>query len=68
VRAAVSEDWRALKYASDELKNDRSIVLSAANQNGRALEYASDEMKMIVRLSWLQSLNMAFYLSLFLRN
>ena len=36
----------ALKYASDELKNDRTVVLEAVKlSNGLALEYAFDELK-----------------------
>ena len=35
----------ALKYASDELKGDRDVVLAAVTQNGHALKYASDELK-----------------------
>merc|ERR1712070_376578 len=35
----------ALKFASEELKNDRSVVLAAVMQRGTALMYASEEMK-----------------------
>lgn len=46
VLAAVARDGRALEYASDELKNDREIVLAAVKQtHGRALEHASDELR-----------------------
>ena len=34
-----------LKYASDELKNDRAIVLAAVRQSHRALQFASDALK-----------------------
>ena len=32
-------------YASDELKNDREMVLAAVNKNGAYLRYVSDEFK-----------------------
>ena len=35
----------ALKYAADELKKDREIVLAAVKNDGLALEYAADELK-----------------------
>ena len=34
-----------LKYASDNLKKDKDIVLTAVRKNGSALEYASEELK-----------------------
>lgn len=42
---AVAQNWRALQYASEELKKDKEVVLAAVAQDGRALEYASDEVK-----------------------
>jgi len=45
VLAAVSENGRALRFAADELRNDRRIVLEAAKQDGRAFLYASDELQ-----------------------
>ena len=42
---AVAQNGCALEYASDELKNDKEVVMIAVAQNGWALEYASDEMK-----------------------
>ena len=35
----------ALKYASPELKNNLSIVLTAVSDNGMALQFASPELK-----------------------
>ena len=35
----------ALKYASDELKDDKEIFLAAVTQDGSALLHASDELK-----------------------
>ena len=32
--AAVSHDGRALRYASDELKNDPEVVLAAVKKSG----------------------------------
>ena len=37
--------WRALKWASDDLKGDREIVLTAVSQCWPALEWASDDLK-----------------------
>ena len=44
VLSAVTEDGPALKYASDEMKND-AVVLVAVAQNYRALDYASDNLR-----------------------
>jgi hypothetical protein len=41
----VQQNGLALEYASDDLKNDREVVLAAVQQNGLALEYASDDLK-----------------------
>jgi hypothetical protein len=35
----------ALRYKSDKLKDDSSIVFAAVSQNGLALQFASQEMK-----------------------
>lgn len=35
----------ALKYASEALKNNRSVVLAAVNQRGTSLMYASEELR-----------------------
>jgi len=43
--AAVSQDGRALQFASDDLKADKEVVLAAVAQNGSALQFASDELK-----------------------
>jgi hypothetical protein len=45
ILTAVSNDSRALQYASEELKADKEFVLAAISQDGRALEYASPELK-----------------------
>ena len=37
--------WQALQWASDDLKGDREIVLTAVSKEGRALEWASDDLK-----------------------
>ena len=34
-----------IKVASEELKNDREIVLTAVSKNSGALQYASEELK-----------------------
>ena len=38
-------DGSALQYASEDLKHDREIVLTAVTQSGWALEYASEDLK-----------------------
>ena len=43
--AAVSKYGYNLQYASDELKNDKEVVLASVNKDGDALEFASDELK-----------------------
>ena len=43
--AAVTQNGNALQYASDELKNDKDVVLAAVTQNGNALGYASAELR-----------------------
>ena len=35
----------ALQHASEELRNDREVVLAAVKQNGKALELASEELR-----------------------
>jgi hypothetical protein len=35
----------ALKYASEELKNEQSIVVTAIILNGEALQFASHQLK-----------------------
>ena len=42
---AVAQDGRALRFASDAMKNDKEVVMVAVAQDGRALEYASDALK-----------------------
>ena len=40
----------ALNYASDELRNNREIVLASVQQDGLALQYASNELKQDLEL------------------
>ena len=42
---AVTHNGRALKYASDELRSDREVVMSAVSCDAWALEFASDELR-----------------------
>eukprot|EP00633_Aureoumbra_lagunensis_P007106 CAMPEP_0197310008 /NCGR_PEP_ID=MMETSP0891-20130614/8633_1 /TAXON_ID=44058 ORGANISM="Aureoumbra lagunensis, Strain CCMP1510" /NCGR_SAMPLE_ID=MMETSP0891 /ASSEMBLY_ACC=CAM_ASM_000534 /LENGTH=39 /DNA_ID= /DNA_START= /DNA_END= /DNA_ORIENTATION= len=39
----MKKDGLALKYAANEHKSDREVVLTAVKQNGHALKYAADE-------------------------
>ena len=44
--AAVKQNWRALRFASAELKGDREVVMTAVRQRGAfALRFASEELK-----------------------
>ncbi len=45
VLAAVVQDGRALRHASEEYKGDREVALAAVQQCGDALEYASEELE-----------------------
>lgn len=42
---ALQQDGLVLVHASDELRNDREVVLTAIRQNGLALKYASAELQ-----------------------
>lgn len=42
---AVKQNGEALIFASDELKNDKEVVMAAVKQNGEALKYASRRLK-----------------------
>jgi hypothetical protein len=42
---AVNQNGTSLKYASDRLKDDESIVMVAVQNRGYALIYASDRLK-----------------------
>lgn len=41
----VAKDYKALAFASDNLKNDYDIALAAVNQNGTAIKIISDKFK-----------------------
>ena len=45
IMKAVKQYRDALRYASEELKNDREFMLKAVKQNGGALKYASEELR-----------------------
>lgn len=45
VMIACERHGYALKFASEELKNNRSVVFAAVNQRGTALMYASEELR-----------------------
>lgn len=45
VLQAVTQNWRALKRASPQVKGDREIALTAVRQNGVALGYVSAELR-----------------------
>ena len=53
----MSQNWRALKWAPDDHKGDREIMLNAVSQEGGALNLASDELKGdrlsgVIRANW----------------
>ena len=39
---ALSKSGESLRYASEELKNNKNVVLAAVTNDGGALQYASD--------------------------
>ena len=41
----MTQDGKALKCASEEMRGDRAIVLAAVKHNGSALQFASDALK-----------------------
>ena len=43
--AAVTQNGRALFYASSELRGDKEVVMAAVTQAGCALDYASDDLR-----------------------
>jgi hypothetical protein len=43
--AAVQQDGRAFRDASEGLRGDRQMVLAGVQQNGRALRDASEELR-----------------------
>ena len=43
--AEVSNNGRALQYASEELKADKEVVMAAVTNDGLALQYASEELR-----------------------
>ena len=43
--APTNQDWRALQYASEEMKGDRELCMAAVAQDWRALQWARDEVK-----------------------
>ena len=45
MKAAVTKNGMALKFASEELRADPEIVAAAVAENGRALEFSSEKTK-----------------------
>ena len=46
LKAQISQNWRALRDASEEMKGDRQVVMTAVSlTDGNALQYATEEMK-----------------------
>jgi len=43
--ARVKKTGWALRYASDELRSDREVVMEAVQKRSEALEYASPELQ-----------------------
>ncbi|MFZ4413591.1 MAG: DUF4116 domain-containing protein [Bacteroidales bacterium] len=41
----LSEDGWQLQYTSDEIKNNRELVIIAVTENGDAIQFSSDELK-----------------------
>ena len=53
----VRQNGYALEYASEELRNDREVVLEAVKQDDWALRYASDELQNEIRQKIQQFIN-----------
>ena len=45
MRPSGRQNGDALRFASEEQKRDREIVMEAVRQHGRALKHASEELK-----------------------
>jgi len=44
-KAAIKNDYRAIQFASPELKEDEEVILAAVMTDGRLLQYASPELR-----------------------
>ena len=42
---AIGQNGCALRWAAEDLRADRDLVLAAVRQNGRALQYASNNLQ-----------------------
>jgi hypothetical protein len=42
---AVKKDGHSFGYASDELKNNKDVVIEAVKNNGHSLQFASEELR-----------------------
>ena len=59
--AAVQQYGYALQNASDELKGNKEIVLTAVQENGMSLQFASHELKAVEDiLAAVQEIDQAF--------
>merc|ERR1711904_417330 len=45
VLAAVQETGHALRYSSEDIQANESVVLAAVQQNGHAIRYASEDVR-----------------------
>jgi predicted RNA-binding protein (virulence factor B family) len=50
---AVKQDGNSLKYTSEELQNDKQVVLEAVKQYGSSLYYASEELQNDKEVVWI---------------
>ena len=48
----MSEDGRALRYATEALKGDREVVMKAVSTYGRALQYVTKDRVAPVRYGY----------------
>ena len=42
---AIAENAHALRFAAEELRGDREVVMTAVAKNGYALQYATEELR-----------------------
>eukprot|EP00978_Attheya_sp_CCMP212_P031747 scaffold121077_cov33-Attheya_sp.AAC.1 len=58
VMIAVKHDGLTLKFASEELRNDEEVVLTAFQQNSRALTFATEGLLRRSANVWMQAISM----------
>ena len=60
---AVKNSGKALQFASNEVRNDKEVVLEAIEQDNNALKFASNEVKTELLLEKAEFVNALEYAS-----